>query len=178
VLEHTLPGARLNVLGPLGMGFSPPEPGTRDFLVAGGVGLAPLLWYAEHHRGAPIDLLYGARNAGELVLEERIERSGATLHLASEDGARGTRGYVTAALEAALDAHTGPPPRLLACGPNPMLDAVRRIAAARGLRCWVSLEGEMACGVGACLGCAVAAKSKPFRYVCKDGPVLDAEDLL
>jgi dihydroorotate dehydrogenase electron transfer subunit len=176
LLEHSLPGARMFVLGPLGHGFPPPTAGTRDLLVAGGVGLAPLLWHAEAHRGSPIELFYGARKADELVLLDQIEASGAQAHFATEDGSSGTRGYVTAALEARLD-QVKDPVRLLACGPTPMLDAVRAIAGKRNLPCLVSLEGEMACGIGACLGCAVATHSKPYRYVCKDGPVLDAADL-
>jgi dihydroorotate dehydrogenase electron transfer subunit len=176
LLEHALPGARMFVLGPLGHGFPPPVPNRRDLLVAGGVGLAPLLFYAEVHRGAPIELFYGARNQNELVLQGEIAASGAQAHFATEDGSCGTRGYVTAALEARLDA-LAEPVRLLACGPTPMLEAVRRIAAARRLSCLLSLEGEMACGIGACLGCAVATHAKPYRYVCKDGPVLDASDL-
>jgi dihydroorotate dehydrogenase electron transfer subunit len=176
LLEHAPAGSRLYVLGPLGVGFPPPEPGRRDLLVAGGVGLAPLAFYAERHPGADMDLFYGARTAGDLVLLEDISRTRATLHLATEDGSGGERGYVTAALEHALDAQAKPV-RLLACGPQAMLDAVRAIATQRQLPCLVSLEGEMACGIGACLGCAVATRSRPYRYVCKDGPVLDAEDL-
>jgi dihydroorotate dehydrogenase electron transfer subunit len=182
--------------GVLGQGFPPPVAPRRDLLVAGGVGLAPLLFWAERHAaGGRVELFYGARSARELVLVDQIERSGAALHLATEDGSRGVRGYVTAALEARLDELSGgselpcaegermprqaaqSPPHLHACGPNAMLEAVRAIAARRRLGCHVSLEGEMACGIGACLGCAVAAHSRPYRYVCKDGPVLDAEDL-
>src|SRR5262249_34855208 len=129
LLEHTLPGARMFVLGPLGHGFPPPLPNTRDLLVAGGVGLAPLLWHAEAHKGAPIELFYGARNQNELVLLDQIDASGAVAHYATEDGSRGTRGYVTAALEARLD-QLSEPARLLACGPTPLPDAVRKLAAA------------------------------------------------
>jgi len=177
LLEHAPPGARMFVLGPLGVGFPPPQSGVRDLLVAGGVGLAPLLWHAERHREkTAVELHYGARSEGDLVLLDDIVRSGAELSIATEDGSRGRKGRVTEALAERLDS-LGGDLRVLSCGPTAMLDAVRALAGARRLRCLVSLEGEMACGIGACLGCAVAARSKPYRYVCKDGPVFDAEDL-
>ncbi|HJZ87726.1 MAG TPA: dihydroorotate dehydrogenase electron transfer subunit [Polyangia bacterium] len=179
LFEHAPPGARMFVLGPLGVGFPAPQADKRDLLVAGGVGLAPLLFFAEQHRGAPIELIYGARSERDLVLLDDIVLSGAELRVATEDGSRGVKGLVTQALEERLDALAGggAAVRLLCCGPSAMLDAVRAIARARKLDCLLSLEGEMACGIGACLGCAVATRSRPYRYVCKDGPVFDAGDL-
>jgi hypothetical protein len=73
---------------------------------------------------------------------------------------------------------TNPGLRILACGPNAMLWAVARLARDRGVPCFISVEEQMACGIGVCLGCAVPARSRPFRYVCKDGPVFDAADVL
>jgi dihydroorotate dehydrogenase electron transfer subunit len=181
LLEHAPAGSRLFVLGPLGHGFPAPSPHTRELLIAGGVGLAPLLWHAEWHRGhlPGLELFYGARTHRELVLTDEIAASGARLFAATEDGSAGVRGYVTFALETRLAelAQTAERPRLLACGPTPMLEAVRRIAESHQLPCFLSLEGEMACGIGACLGCAVAAKAVPYLYVCKHGPVLDAKEL-
>jgi dihydroorotate dehydrogenase electron transfer subunit len=83
---------------------------------------------------------------------------------------------VTVALERRLDQVDGRC-TLMACGPDPMLRAVARIARARGLACHVSLESAMACGLGACLGCAVRASKSPFVYVCQDGPVFDAAEV-
>jgi dihydroorotate dehydrogenase electron transfer subunit len=180
LLERAPAGATMALLGPLGTPLPAPADGVADLLVAGGVGLAPLLMYAERHPGARRELLYGARSRRDLVLLADCEASGARLRPATEDGSLGFLGLVAGALEARLDAAAahGEKARVLACGPNAMLDAVRKIAAGRGVPCFVSLEGEMACGIGACLGCAVAARSKPYRYVCKDGPVFDCEDLL
>ncbi len=168
-LELVEAGARLSVLGPLGRPFPPPAP--HQILVAGGVGLAPLLWHAESARDAGIAtvMCYGARSAADLVLVERIPSE---LHVTTEDGTRGLHGRVTLAVEnTAVEGAT-----LLTCGPNPMMKAVVEIARARGLTCFVSVEGEMACGIGACLGCALPAVhgDKPFKYACVDGPVFDS----
>jgi dihydroorotate dehydrogenase electron transfer subunit len=188
-------GDGFQVLGPLGTGFPPPDGGRRDWLVAGGVGLAPLLMHAGRAAAAGaaarVALFYGGRTAADLVLIEEAERLGVSVVLVTEDGSRGERGLVTAAVERALAADGGPPPTLLACGPEPMLVATARLAHRRALPAYLSLEGEMACGIGACLACAVASAEPPappaggaaaavagprFRYTCVDGPVfaLDA----
>lgn len=184
LLEAARPGARFSVLGPLGTRFPAPAEGRRDFLVAGGVGLAPLLFHAEVAARAGLAsrlrLFYGGRRAEDLVLCDRIAALGVALDLATEDGSRGQRGYVTQALAEALDADAAggePPPTILACGPDPMLVATAKLARARGLKAYLSLEGQMACGIGVCLGCAVPCASRPYRYTCKDGPVMDLDDL-
>jgi dihydroorotate dehydrogenase electron transfer subunit len=183
LLELAEPGARLSLLGPLGRRFPAPEAGRTDLLVAGGVGLAPLLWHAEVARltGSEVELFYGARSAADLVLLDQIERAGCVLHLATEDGSRGLAGLVTAALAARLAiGGLGPRPTVLTCGPNPMMRAVVELARAHHLPCLVSVEGEMACGIGACLGCAVPCSdgSRPFVYACVDGPVFDADRIV
>lgn len=182
ILERALPGARFHLLGPLGTSFPTPTSARRDWLVAGGVGLAPLLMHAARAGGegltAGVTMFYGGRRAADLVLLDDIRATGAGLVLATEDGSVGHRGFVTAALEDALDADTDPqPPTLMACGPDPMLEAVARVAHRRGLDGYLSLEGEMACGIGACLACAVPCVTRPFRYTCVDGPVLPLSEL-
>jgi dihydroorotate dehydrogenase electron transfer subunit len=103
-------------------------------------------------------------------------------HLATEDGSVGRRGRVTAALEARIEHHRASTPsqmlRILACGPREMLWAVARIAAPYAIECHLSVEEQMACGIGVCLGCAVPARSRPFRYTCSEGPVFLASDLI
>ena len=87
-------------------------------------------------------------------------------------------GLVTRALEARLDSHRGKRVRVMGCGPNAMLWAVARLAREREVPCFISLEEQMACGIGVCLGCAIPARSRPYRYVCSNGPVFDAADVL
>ena len=183
LMEETRVGATMSVLGPLGKPFPAPERGRTDLLVAGGVGLAPLLWHAEVARAAGLttELFYGGRTAEDLVLLDEIERAGCTVHLTTEDGSKGMKGRVTAALEARLQiGKLGPNPHVLTCGPNPMMRAVVELAHKAKLPSLVSVEGEMACGIGACLGCAVPLTdgSKPFGYACTDGPVFDASRIV
>ena len=180
LLGELPPGASLSVLGPLGRPFPAPEAGRLDLLVAGGVGLAPLLWHAEVARdaGLPTELFYGARNAAELVLLDEIARAGCSVHLTTEDGsgASALRGRVTDALSSRLAKGPNASAVVLSCGPNPMMRAVVELARSSDLGCFVSVEGEMACGIGACLGCAVPHTSgdRPFGYACVDGPVFDS----
>jgi dihydroorotate dehydrogenase electron transfer subunit len=182
LLERALPGAHFNVLGPLGTAFPEPLADRVDLLVAGGVGLPPMYmqaaWAANAGVAAQSEVLYGGRGAADLVLLDDLRAMGVALHLTTEDGSLGTKGLVTAALEARLEAHHGRPVRVMACGPNGMLWAIGRIAKARDLPCFVSVEEQMACGIGVCLGCAIPARSRPFRYVCSNGPVFDAADVL
>jgi dihydroorotate dehydrogenase electron transfer subunit len=180
LLEAARPGARFELLGPLGTRFPAPAPDRIDWLVAGGVGLAPLLFHAERAARAGlagrVRMFYGGRSARDLVLLERMRALGIGLDLATEDGSAGTRGFVTAALAAALG-RAEHAPTILACGPDPMLIALATIARASGVKAWLSLEGPMACGIGVCLGCAVACATKPWRYICKDGPVMSLDEL-
>ena len=174
LLERCRTGDRLAILGPLGRAFPPPE-ARRQVLVAGGVGLAPLLMWAEEvaRQGfaSHASLCYGARTAPDLVLEGDLRKAGVELILATEDGTAGKPGRVTDVLP--LDGA----PRLLGCGPTPMLRALHALALARPLECYLSVEEEMGCGVRVCLGCALPGQKRPFLYACSDGPVFRAEEI-
>ena len=182
LLERATTGARLSVLGPLGTSFPAPSADFVDLLVGGGVGIPPLYMQADlaARKGlaSNSEVLYGGRRTQDLVLLDELRAFGVGLFLATEDGSVGRAGRVTVELEARLAVHAGKPLRIMACGPNAMLWAVGRIARDRGIPCFLSVEEQMACGIGVCLGCAVPARSRPFRYVCKDGPVFDAADVL
>lgn len=182
LLERTLPGAEVDVLGPLGTSFPAPDAECVDLLVAGGVGLPPLYMQGELAAAQKLvarsEILYGGRGTKDLVLLEEMKSMGLALHLTTEDGTVGTKGLVTRVVEARLDAHRGKRVRVMGCGPNAMLWAVARIAREREIPCFISLEENMACGIGVCLGCAIPARSRPYRYVCSNGPVFDAADVL
>jgi dihydroorotate dehydrogenase electron transfer subunit len=150
------------------------------------VGLPPLFMQAEHAARQGLvshcEMLYGGRGSRDLVLLREMRELGLPLHLTTEDGSVGLHGRVTAALEARIEqlrtSGERRALRIMSCGPNAMLWAVGRIARERGIDCYLSLEEQMACGIGVCLGCAIPARSRPFRYVCKDGPVFPAADVL
>lgn len=173
---------RLDVLGPLGNGFAPGVAGGEKLIVGGGVGLAPLYLLArELVRDSPVRLFAGGRSRDDVLCITEFERLGVECYVATEDGSLGERGLVTEALVSRLEQLEGGA-EIFACGPHPMLKAVAAIAAYRGIPCQVSLEGYMACGVGACLGCVTPGRdhthdTPDYRCVCKEGPVFPANDL-
>lgn len=167
-------------LGPLGRPFTPPDEGTEALLVGGGYGVAPFAFLGGElrRRGGRARLFYGGRTAADLPLLARLRAQGLDITPATEDASLGTAGRVTVPLEAHLDS-TGGPRRLYACGPEAMMHAVARIAAARGLAAEVSLDPWMGCGVGTCLGCVVRVQGQDdarfkYRCACTEGPVFDA----
>jgi dihydroorotate dehydrogenase electron transfer subunit len=185
LLYDVEPGARLMCLGPLGRPFEPVEPPMQAWMIAGGVGLAPFLTLAEAlaARGTPSTLFYGARRHTELYYVEAFEQLGVRTILSTEDGSRGTRGFITVPLEAALAAlGPGQAVRLYVCGPTPMMRAVAVIARSHRQPCDVSLEQVMGCGLGGCYSCVVltreAGAAPHFIRSCLDGPVFDADRIV
>lgn len=184
-------GEPVTLVGPLGTPFPAPRAGETTLLVAGGVGLPPLHRWLERRRergaAGEAQLLYGARSRDQLfeldACRELCVDPPVRVRTATEDGSHGRRGRVDALLEETLDELRGRPVRLLACGPDPMMAAVARIAAERALPCLVSLETLMACGFGVCNACAVPVAGRDGRVeryarACIDGPVMDAAPLL
>jgi dihydroorotate dehydrogenase electron transfer subunit len=168
-------GDSLDCIGPLGNSFAPPAEGKRAFLVAGGIGLGPVIfWAASLQKQRPDTLVvFGCRtrefipNCQGFVLTKPI--------IVTEDGSEGFKGTTVDFLKS-LPRDQLSDAELYCCGPMPMLKACHDFAFARGIRCWVSIEQVMACGVGACMGCVVKMRQRPgFARVCKDGPVFDGE---
>jgi len=176
-LAHASPGEPFDLLLPLGNRWSPCPPGHTPLLVAGGVGIAPLLFFARElaAAGQSSITLYGGRSANDLPLHDELARV-SEVHLLTEDGSRGTRGRVTALLEPMIRDAKGPI-KIYTCGPDRMMAAVAAIAQKAGVLCEASLETPMACGYGVCLGCPVRRSSGGFLYACMDGPCVDARDV-
>ena len=164
-------GQHLNLVYPLGHGFST-EGVRQPLLVGGGAGIAPLLLLAKTlaSKGARPTILLGGRNADLIPARHSFEPYGQLL-LATDDGSLGYHGLVTQHPAFGQDYDM-----IYACGPTPMMRAVARDAACRKIRCEVSLENMMACGVGACL-CCVTDTDQGHRCVCKDGPVFDISQM-
>lgn len=174
-------GEGLWIHGPLGRPFAPPvdlAPGASGaILVGGGIGIAPLaLWRRRlAAAGVPARVLLGFRDrerAGGLDLFDCSE-----LRLASEDGHRGHRGYVTDLLELLLEGDDAGSAAVYSCGPPAMLEAVRLLCAERGVACELALEAPMACGFGACFGCAVPLAAGGYLRLCVDGPVVRGDEV-
>ena len=161
------------VLGPLGQGFEAPRAGRRACLVGGGVGIAPLaVWQdALLAQGASHALLLGFRDGAHAEGANLLQCA----RTATDDGSLGHHGYVTELLVAELDENPGA--EVYACGPPPMLEAVRAICEERGVPSQLALESGMACGFGACFGCVVPTADGGYLRVCVDGPVVEADEL-
>jgi dihydroorotate dehydrogenase electron transfer subunit len=177
-------GQVAQVLGPLGQPFATPPPDVEPVMVAGGYGIAPfrMLSVELARAGRTGRLFYGGRSRIDLQLRDGFAENGVALVTSTDDGSHGVHGRVTGPLEAYLDEARGPV-ALLACGPDPMLHAVARIGARRGLPVQVSLDPWMGCGVGTCLGCVVmmqkADQERPkYRCACTEGPVFDAREVV
>ncbi len=168
------PGQRVWVLGPLGRGFR--CGGAADsILVGGGVGVPPIYALAERlaGKGAAPRVIAGARTAHHLLLHREFAALGVEVGVMTDDGSAGGRGTAADLLAEWLRAGGGDP-RVYACGPAPMLAAVAAICRRSGAPCQVAVEEHMACGFGACQGCAVATAAGGYELVCRDGPAFDA----
>jgi dihydroorotate dehydrogenase electron transfer subunit len=174
LLSGARPGERVRVVGPLGRGFPLPAPGAEALLVGGGTGIASLFELARRAgRASRVRVLLGARSADDLMGRRDFASLDADLDVATEDGSEGRRGLVTELLERAL----APGGLVYACGPTPMMRRAAELARAARARAFVSLENTMACGFGVCLGCAVPRAGGGYALVCRDGPVLAADDV-
>jgi dihydroorotate dehydrogenase electron transfer subunit len=194
-LSHRKPGEYLDVIGPLGNGFSYQSQVTRptpkrgypesQVLVAGGMGIAPLLFLAEKlvsnpqttaHR-LPL-VLIGAKKKNSIACEEEFKKIGCEVKTATDDGSRGFKGKVTDLLKNILRV-TSYELRvtIYACGPRSMLKEISWISKKYNIPAQVSLEEHMACGIGACLGCVVNTK-EGFKRVCREGPVFNGDEII
>ena len=171
-------GDAIDIMGTLGNGFPVGEAlGKRVFLMGGGIGVPPILQLAKE-MDAEKQIIVGYRD-GSTFLREDLEKYG-KVYIATEDGSVGTKGNVMDAVAAnGLGADM-----IYACGPMPMLRAVKSYAAEHKIKAFISLEEHMACGVGACLGCVVKTKEVDYHSnvnnarICTDGPVFEADDVL
>lgn len=171
-------GDTVPVIGPLGNGFPLEQAkGKKAFLMGGGIGVPPILELAKQLECDKKQIVAGYRDANTF-LREAFEQNG-SLYISTEDGSVGTAGNVLDAVrENALEADI-----IYACGPTPMLRAIKKYAEERGIECYISLEERMACGIGACLACVCQSKEVDAhsnvhnKRICKDGPVFLATEV-
>ena len=172
-------GDTVKIMGPLGNGFTV-EPGKKAFLIGGGIGVPPMLQLAKEMKAsgvAEFQTIMGYRNAETFLLDEFKELGDA--FAATEDGSVGTKGNVLdtiCALNLKADI-------IYACGPTPMLRALKNYAQEQNMECYVSMEERMACGIGACLACVCNSTEKDAhsnvknKRICKEGPVFNAKEV-
>jgi len=164
---------KIDVLGPIGNGFCLKESVNKALLISGGIGVAPMLFLAKCllNNGTQCHVINGGRTINDVLCTDIFQSLGVATHIYSDDGSVGTKAFVTDHLE--LFIKNQHPDIIYACGPNVMLSKVSLVAKQMNVPCQVSLESHMACGMGACLGCAVPSDDshKSYFHVCVDGPV-------
>lgn len=187
ILAGLISGSQVAITGPLGRGYTVDSSRENLVLIAGGIGVAPLSLLAQHlcrlsGRGANPAVVYlGAKTANEVVGLDQLRKNCGDVRVCTDDGSSGEKCLVTRAFQKDMRKYDPDRTAVYACGPKPMLQTLAGILKDRYF-CQVSLEERMACGVGACVGCAVAIQDgkggKACRRVCADGPVFDLQKVI
>ncbi|MDO9516018.1 MAG: dihydroorotate dehydrogenase electron transfer subunit [Syntrophales bacterium] len=178
-------GDALNILGPLGRGFDIPPSCKKIVLIAGGIGVAPLSFLAQHcgedTRGTEIICYLGAGSLETVAGLDRLEKICSAVEISTDDGSRGYHGPVTGLFKRDMGLYPEDTTWIYSCGPRPMLRGLQKLLKDQPCVCQVSLEERMACGIGACLGCVVSLRPDGAEgslvRVCKEGPVFDIRDV-
>ncbi len=171
-------GDTLDVLGPLGTPFEmPPEATKQVILIAGGVGIAPMLILSDVLKKKKCDLvlLFGGRDRGHVYPMQEFKDNGVKVHIATDDGSVGAKGRVSVLFDK-IDKNLKET-FIYTCGPNPMMKAVQAFGAQHGISGQAACEEIMACGLGACLGCSIETKNG-FKTVCYDGPAFNLDEVI
>lgn len=172
-------GDSVSLVGPLGKGFEIPETIKEAWIVAGGIGFAPFQFFLKKLRQQHVTtrLFYGARTSHELVGADEHKRD-LDLILATDDGSRGERGRIVDIFEQKIK-NLGPKPsgQVFACGPHPMLAQLAECCRRLKIPCQVSLETQMACGLGTCMGCVIQTP-QGYQRVCREGPVFSIGNII
>ena len=170
-------GDSIDIIAPIGNCFTIPQPGKTAIILAGGIGLGPMIFLADaiNKTGGEARLVFGCRDASLVPRIDAFSRLGPII--CTDNGSAGFHGTVVDYLST-LPADLFERAAFFACGPNPMLKAAHSFAQSKAVDCLVSMEQTMACGVGACMGCVVEINSEPgFARVCKDGPIFDSREI-
>ncbi len=188
ILAGLIKGSQVEIHGPLGSGFEIDVVMQSVVLIAGGMGIAPLSLLAEHickqvcFTKSSMTFYLGAQNAAGIVGLDKLKKLCYKVNICTDDGSMGKKSLVTQAFQKDMKKYTPENTTVYACGPKPMLRSLAKILRGTKFNTQVSLEERMACGVGACLGCAVAIKEQKnnfsYKRVCADGPVFDLHEII
>ena len=179
VFSKRKPGDDIDVIGPLGKGFTVNPEKKNPIILGGGIGIFPMYFLAKKINNPDTKIVLGFRNKDFVIMEDDFSALPGKLHITTDDGSYGQKGFVTDVLEKEIK--SSGVDMIYACGPLPMLKKVQQISINAGISCELSAEERMGCGIGACLGCAIKlVEGDEWRYghVCKDGPVFKAEKVI
>lgn len=169
-------GETINIQGPLGNGYDTDLKGKNIVVIGGGMGMAPIKYLIKDLKeNNDITFIGGGRNAGAVKIIEKFDFKNIELKVATDDGSVGAKGNTVDILKEVLkdkDIDI-----IYTCGPHPMMEAVAKVAQENNIRCQISLEERMACGIKACVGCSILTK-KGMKKVCYDGPVFESTDIV
>lgn len=182
ILANKNIGEDIDIIGPLGFGTFKYEKYAKMAIIGGGIGVFPLYELAKcaKNDNKNVNIYLGFRNKDLVVLEDEFRNVSDSLTITTDDGSYGNQGFAIDFLK--TDIESGKIDSIYACGPLPMLKAVKKLAQEKDIDCQISLEEKMGCGLGACLGCAVKKASSPkdspeYFHVCKGGPVFNSKDV-
>jgi len=185
ILSEYKPGDRVNIIGPLGKGFrvSPQSTvhspqGERDILVAGGLGVAPLVFLADELRKSKPLVILGAKDKNDSIGVDEFKKRGCKVYVATEDGSKGKKGTAVDILKSlSKKFNKSDKINIYTCGPEAMFKGIGKVIGNnKNINCQVSFEQFMGCGLGVCCGCTIETKHG-YKKVCKDGPVFDIKDI-
>ncbi len=178
MLSHLNEGSLIDMLAPLGHGFTLNQDFRKVILIGGGIGTPPMLPIADFY-GSKATVITGFRSADAVILQNDFRSTGAETVLCTDDGSLGIHGFVTQPFEEIINSEKID--AVYACGPMPMLKNISKKAIEKNIYCEISLEERMGCGIGACLVCACRTKKNDeeyFAHVCKEGPVFNAKEVI
>ncbi|MEW6001639.1 MAG: dihydroorotate dehydrogenase electron transfer subunit [Nitrospirota bacterium] len=178
IMSNMGEGSVLDILGPLGNAYPMPARNHIPLVIAGGIGIASLFSLSKKLSKRAY-IFYGARKRNELLLMDELKNFAKELFISTNDGSVGEKCDITDILKRFLNSQSYLSDKFLLylCGPKPMLKAILEIIKDRKINAYVSMEENMACGIGACLGCAVKTV-KGYKMVCKEGPVFPIEEIV
>jgi len=188
IMAGLIGGSQLAIHGPLGCSYEVFPEKENIVFIAGGIGVAPLALLAQYlckdvgHPPEQMNFYLGAQTSGSILGLDRLSKLCDNIHVCTDDGTLGRKSLVTQAFQKDMKKYHPGQTAVYACGPKAMLRALAGILKPAGFQCQVSLEERMACGTGACMGCAVAIKNQAeefaYKRVCKDGPVFNLQDII
>ena len=178
ILSGYKPGDKLSIIGPLGKGFCLNSKSGKNILLAGGLGVAPLVFLADKLRKSKPIVILGAKDKNDIIGVDEFKEKGCKVYVATEDGSRGKKGTAVDILKSlSKKFNKSDKINIYTCGPEAMFEGIKKVIGNnKNINCQVSFEQFMGCGLGVCCGCTIETKNG-YRKVCKDGPVFDIKDI-